>query len=234
MSHVYQRIINRLKIIRRNALQKLGVSWYSQPAFDGIDRKLEKYLPKKGIFIEAGAYDGISESNTYYLEKIKGWKGILVEPVIGNYRACLKNRSASNVFNCALVASHYLKKNITLQYGGLMSFATDVYSDEQACQKRVDILRRYHDDAHEFEIEARTLTSILDESSYAEIDFLSLDVEGYELEVLKGLDFEKYKPNFMLIECRDHESRVNLESLIREDYTFLEQLSKRDFLYKRV
>lgn len=51
-------------------------------SLNGLDEKLAPYLNfKGGIFIEAGANNGIRQSNTYYLEAVRGWKGILVEPV---------------------------------------------------------------------------------------------------------------------------------------------------------
>jgi hypothetical protein len=68
----------------------------------GMDKKLEAYLPSKGFFIEAGAFDGIYESNTYFLEKWKGWKGILIEPIYENYILCKRSRSRSIVLNYAL------------------------------------------------------------------------------------------------------------------------------------
>ena len=56
-------------------------------ALNYIDDKLEKYLDfRNGFFVEAGAYDGVDQSNTYYLEKEKGWNGILIEPIFENAR----------------------------------------------------------------------------------------------------------------------------------------------------
>ena len=233
-NNLRKRAYSRFKTTRRQILESVGIDWYSKPAFNGIDSKLEKYLPKKGVFIEAGAHNGISESNTYYLEKIKGWKGLLVEPIEGNYKACLKNRANSRIFNCALVSSHYDKDFITLQYGGLMSFVKDVHADKNSYEQRMNAIEKYHTDPVEIEVEARTLTSLLDECSFDQVDFLSLDVEGYEIEVLQGLDLSVYRPNFLLIECRDAESKANLENFLGDVYACVEKLSSRDYLYKAI
>lgn len=232
--NIRRRAYSRFKTTRRHVLESLGIDWYSKPAFDNIDRKLERYLPAKGVFIEAGAHNGIAESNTYYLEKIKGWEGILVEPIEGNYQACCKNRTKSQVFNCALVSPDYTEESVTLQYGGLMSFVKDVYTDEDSYERRMSAIEKYHTDSIETEVKARTLTSLLDECSFDKVDFLSLDVEGYEIEVLRGLDLNKYRPTFVLVECRDGESKTRLESFLGAAYTFVDKLSSRDYLYKAV
>ena len=71
-----------LSKIRRTICEYFGIARYSRPALNDIDRKLEKYLDfEEGFFVEAGANDGFNQSNTYYLEKIKKWSGILIEPI---------------------------------------------------------------------------------------------------------------------------------------------------------
>jgi FkbM family methyltransferase len=82
---------------------------------------------------------------------------------------------------------------------------------------------------YEIQVPARTLTSILDECQVNEIDFFSLDVEGFELNVLKGLDFNKYRPKYMLIEARFKEE---IEEYISDLYLEVDQFSHYDVLYK--
>ena len=78
-----------------------------------VDKKLSNYLNKKnGFYIELGANDGISESNTYFLENYKDWKGILIEPIIHNYLLCKKNRSKRNKFFCNACVPFGYKKNM--------------------------------------------------------------------------------------------------------------------------
>ena len=187
---------------RRSVCEFFGSHRYSRLAPYGIDKKLEAYLPNYGFFIEVGANDGVSESNTYYLERIKGWKGILIEPIPDLYRECIQARPNSTVFNCALISSDYNEPTIEMHYGHLMSVVKGALGDSAADKKHLEWAKRFHQiESYDIKAPAKTLTSILDELGIDEIDFFSLDVEGFELNVLKGLDFNKYRPKYMLIEC---------------------------------
>ena len=62
------------------------------------------------------------------------------------------------------------------------------------------------------------------------IDFLSLDVEGSELEVLNGIDFRVYNFKFILVESRDDDEIIKY--LSNKNYKFLEKISKRDLIFK--
>jgi len=75
---------------------------------------LEKYLKfRNGFFLEVGTFDGVSYSNTFYLEKKLNWKGVLIEPAFENYLSCIKNRKNSIVINALLTSfDNYAKKNM--------------------------------------------------------------------------------------------------------------------------
>ena len=74
----------------------------SQPALHGIDRELASRLGSGGFFVEAGAFDGYTQSNTYFLERARGWRGLLIEPVPALAREARRERRRSTVVNCAL------------------------------------------------------------------------------------------------------------------------------------
>ena len=76
---------------------------------------------------------------------------------------------------------------------------------------------------------ARTLSSILDQHNITSIDLLSLDVEGFELQALQGLDLERHKPHFLLIEAR---YRENIDAYLGSHYKVLDELSHHDVLYR--
>ena len=204
-----------------------------RPALNDLDRKLEKYLDfQNGFFIEAGANDGYSQSNTYFLEKKRGWKGILVEGIPELFEKCSTLRTGSDVINCALVSNASEVKSVKMHFANLMSVVEGSLGneDEQTrhIESGVDIQKL--NGTYSVEVVARTLESILDELPHQkEIDFLSLDVEGGELAVLEGMNIEKYRPRYILVEARFFND-VN-EFLTGHEYTLVEQLSHHDYLY---
>lgn len=225
---------NRLIRYRRRLYEFFGSGRYSYAALNGIDRQLEKYLPYRGgFFIEAGANDGFTQSNTYYFEKIKGWTGILVEPIPEAYRKCIKERPNSVVFNCALVPEGYEDENVTMLYSGLMSLVKGAMKSETMDvehAKRGMEVQQAVEKIYEISVPARTLTSIIEEVNVKEVDLLSLDIEGYELEALKGLDLEKYRPKYILVEAR---FRTDLEQYLSlYGYEVVDMLTRHDVLYR--
>lgn len=82
-------------------------------------------------------------------------------------------------------------------------------------------------------VPAITLSRLLDRYNISKIDFFSLDVEGYEINVLDGLDFNKYRPNYILIETANKSDRQAeiLDYMISKNYSFVVKLSGNDDLF---
>ena len=236
MKKQYYAIKEKYKKTRRKLFEAIGSERYSRPSLNNIDQKLEKYLNyRNGFFIEVGGNDGFKQSNTYYYERFQGWTGILVEGIPDLYQKCVLERPNAKVFNCALVESNFPESSVTMQYANPMSLVVGAQKSKEAeeshLQKWAEHEQKVGRDSKTYEIQvpARTLTSILDECQVQEIDLFSLDVEGYELNVLKGLDFKKYQPKYMLIEAR---YKDEIEKYISQYYLEVDQLSYHDFLYK--
>ena len=221
--------------VRRRLFERLGSARYSRPALYEMDRKLEPYLPfDGGFFVEAGANDGYVQSNTYYLEKFKSWKGILIEPIPELYELCLTERPQAKVFNCALVPKGHPERTVHMTYAGVMSLVAGAQGSNEADRAHADAGTMLGwDRNYEVEVPARTLTEVLDEAAPPEIDLLSLDVEGYEPDVLAGLDLDRWTPLYLLIEAVDEERRRRLDNLVGERYERVDRLSPFDVLYRR-
>jgi FkbM family methyltransferase len=190
--------------------------FFSLPDFQGIplDKKLDEIFGKKekGIFIELGANDGLTQSNTAFFEYFRGWRGLLIEPSLQRYKECARNRPNSICVNGACVSKSYTSNTISGDFNGnLMSSVGGIRTESQ--HKPLT------------EVAAFTLENLLDKCSFPSIDFLSLDTEGYELEVLNGLNLEKYRPKYMLIEIynKDYESIVAF--LRKNKYKLLQNFS---------
>ncbi|MEJ1961713.1 MAG: FkbM family methyltransferase [Gammaproteobacteria bacterium] len=203
-------------------------------ALYGMDRKLEKYLDfRGGTFIEAGANDGIAQSNTYFLERHLGWSGLLVEPVPKYYAMCRRARRARTV-NYALGRFEKDGEDLEILAGGLMSLPTavdDRLLHGRSVQEHAAFgAREYGSGVPELiRTRIRALSNLLDEVGIREVDFFSLDVEGFELEVLYGLDFERHRPRYLLIETEQYDE---IAAFLAPWYTLVEALSHHDFLFR--
>jgi FkbM family methyltransferase len=205
---------------RRRAFEALGSDRYSFPALHGMDRQLRAFLPTQGFFVEVGANDGFRQSNTYWLERFGGWRGLLVEPVPELARRCAAERPRSRVVNCALGAPDG-PDEITVHVGGLMSKVegADGWDDPDAGFGEPFTRTGWAS------VPVRTLSSLLDEMGSPEVDLFSLDVEGYEPQVLAGLE-PRHRPRFLLLECN--------RPLEPEGFKPVARLSYRDILFRRV
>lgn len=151
-----------------------------------LDHKITERLGRRnGVFVEVGAFDGLIQSNTKLLEEFYGWTGILIEPSAVLYKRLVNNRPRSSCFQCALGS---FEQNNTYRYG---DFDGELMSSMGGNREHRPATQR---------VLVRTLQSILDETHLDQIDFFSLDVEGYELNVLKGIDFTKSSFDYILIE----------------------------------
>lgn len=221
----------RLGKLRRRFFEAFGSPRYSRPAAHELDRRLERYLPDRGaFFVEAGAHDGFAMSNTYYFERFKGWRGVLVEPIPELYERCVAERPGARVFNCALVPPDFEGETITMRHGGLLSLVVGAQGSAEA---ELAHARTGAADNYEVAVPARTLTSVLDEAGAGRIDLLSLDVEGYEPEAVSGLDLDRYAPRYVLVEMLDPDrTRARIESLLGDRYELVEEITPRDVLYR--
>jgi FkbM family methyltransferase len=194
-----------------------------------MDRRLAELMPRRGgTFVEAGAHDGFTQSNTYYLERHRGWSGVLVEAVPELAARCRRRRPHSTVAGCALVGPDFPGESIEVQFGDLMS--TVGPDGSHAAGGLMMTGRR----PYSVRVRARTLSSVLAEAGLTNIDLLVLDLEGNELEAIAGLDLERYAPIFVVIEALDRATqRPAVDRALAPRYAFVEALSEYDLLYRR-
>lgn len=178
-----------------------------------LDYKLDAIFKKNnGFFIELGANDGISQSNTAFFEFFRGWKGLLIEPSIDKYKQCITNRPNSIVKNYACVDNHFCQDHIYGDFNG--SLMASVQGERLKSSELVIAT-------------TITLEKLLDNYSSPQqvIDFLSLDTEGYELPILKGLNLNKYRPRYMLIEIYTKDFAEIVSFLLSYNYILLSNFS---------
>lgn len=201
-------------------------------ALNEIDRKLDSILKlRNGYFIEAGANDGKSQSNTLILERRRGWKGLLIEPVPSLYEKCCDYRVGCKVVQAALVPLGFHESTIEINCCGLMSsVAGAMKSDEATAQHIARGAEEQSIQPHLETVPARALSDILDEHDVTKVDLLSLDVEGFEADALQGIDFSRHAPSYILVEERFPEDVCRVLS---PHYESMCMLSHHDRLYVR-
>lgn len=215
--------LGRLIARRRTAHRYYGLN--------ELDRQLEQWLDfDGGVFVEAGANNGTNQSNTCYFERFRGWSGLLVEPIPEMAALCRKNRPGSIVENCALGGPEREGEEMTLTYCGLMTVAEggllegSAKADHLASGASLQNVEPY-----DFTVRCRTLSSLLDQYTIGHVDLLSLDVEGFEVEALKGLDLTRHAPDHILVEARDE---AGVRAMLADRYDELARLSHHDILFR--
>jgi len=142
-----------------------------------------------GFFVEVGANHPTNGSQTWHLEQL-GWGGVLIEPQ-SDLAAILVAARKAKVFAMACSSPENAGRSLPLHIDGARS-ALDR-----------DRMAPGADAAHVVLVPTQTLDSILEEADApTPIDALSIDVEGHEIEVLRGFDFVRWRPRLILIE--DH------------------------------
>ena len=147
--------------------------------------RLTQFIPKDhGVFLEAGANDGVLQSYTCRLEKERNWTGVLVEPALIAFKACKLNRPKSRVLNCALTDENV--STLTGDFdGNPMSSVGGSRLNRSAAVSVAAVSLSYV-----FASYFREVT----------VDLMSIDVENYELKVLRSLDYGRFRPRFILVE----------------------------------
>ena len=227
MKNPWKLLFYKLKYLHESQQTKVGIN--------RLSTKLIKHLNyNDGFYVELGANDGVSQSNTLRLEKKFDWKGVLVEPNNENYLKCVQNRSQLNaIFHNACVGFNYKKKFVNFLYADLMSISLDLESDisDPYVHQKIG-LNFLPDNTSDlrFVAPAATLNKLLIEAKAPSlIDLLVLDVEGAEIEVLEGIDHRMFKFKYMCIESRN--AQKLFEYLNPLGYVLKEKLTEQDYLY---
>src|SRR5882757_5953209 len=118
----------------RRVCEAFGSDVLSHLAIYDLDRKLKKYLDfEGGTFIEVGGNDGLTQSNTYWFERFRNWRGILVEALPSQARLCRKNRPRADVVHAALVADARTK-SVKIMNANLMAYIPGTRTAEEEAQ----------------------------------------------------------------------------------------------------
>jgi len=197
----------------------------SQEVFVAYQLKLWNSFREGGYFIEFGAADGIYLSNTYLLESVFHWRGLLVEPARVWRRGLLANRTCIKDFRCVYEKSGESINFTETDQPGLSTISAFEDSDRHSRSREKGI---------NYLVKTVTLFELLREHKCPKvIDYLSIDTEGSEFEILKKFPFNKYKFRIITVEHNFTESREKIHDLLTKNgYTqVLKRVSYNDDWY---
>jgi FkbM family methyltransferase len=161
-----------------------------------------------GVFVEFGAADGSYLSNSALLERDYGWTGLLAEPAPRWHEALGRNRRTRISHKCVWSVS-----------GETLVFAqtTDpVYSTIKSYAE-IDCHSEIRRDAQEMRVETISLGDLLAEHDMPkQIDYISIDTEGSELDILKTFDFSRWDVRLFSVEYNDAENEAKLDALMAD------------------
>jgi FkbM family methyltransferase len=184
------------------------------------------YAGKKGFYVEIGAGDGIKLSNTYLLEKA-GWYGIIVDPV--NYsseniklRKCIKDNRAV-----------YSKSGLKLPFFSVENIPT-AYPQAENFSGILDHIGAYPKTFPNkiIDVETVSLNDLLEQHNAPnKIDYISIDTEGSEFEIISNFDFNKYDVEIFTIEHNGANFRKDVIKLLNDKQYFrLPNSAQRGFV----
>ena len=152
---------------------------------------LELEFKKNGYFVEFGATNGLDLSNSYLLEKEFGWNGILAEPARSWHEDLRENRNCNIETDCV-----WRDSKSTLNFSECSIKELSTISDF----KSADDHKTERKDSVTYKVNTISLNDLLDKYNAPKIiDYLSIDTEGSEYEILSQFDFSRY--SFRVITC---------------------------------
>jgi FkbM family methyltransferase len=184
-----------------------GAPSYAQLSQDIVVLLATNYK-RNGFFVEFGATNGVDLSNTYLLETQYGWKGILAEPATIWHEDLKKNRTADIEDSCVWTSSGQSLLFDMVEKPELSTVSSFSKSDNHAV-KRVQ--------KETYEVNTISLEDLLKKyNAPKQIDYLSVDTEGSEYEILKCFDFDKYDISIISVEHNHTSNRDKLFTLLTE------------------
>lgn len=186
-------------------------------------REIRKYfgLKKQGVCVEVGSNEPVGVcSQSWHFESQLGWTCLLVEPNPELARKALQLRPKAIVCNVACVGDVSIE---TMELHIPLSEQGEEVSGHASLEKNAD--EHNYKCYASINVKTKTLNAILKESNIENIDFLSIDVEGAEFEVLKGINFKVFKPQLILLEDK-HLYLVKHRFLRKNGYKLVRRLNR--------
>lgn len=198
LAYIYYKIQKlKVKKYRYNESEIRSRGFFSQ---EGQDLILSTLFDKKnGYFVDIGAYDGISISNTYYFEKVLGWKGIAIEPNPEIFSKLTNNRTCECINACISDKDEEVEFLLIKGHSEMLSGIIQKYHPRHLRRIEREKLK-FANKAEKITVNCYSLQTLLNMRNIKEVDILSIDTEGGEFDIINTFDFKKFYINAVVIE----------------------------------
>ena len=193
-----------------------------------IDRKLFRGK-EGGFFLDIGAHDGETFSNTWYLEKHRQWKGICVEPIPEVYAKLDANRQCTKINGCIsreAGTAKFLRVTGAVVDTEMLSGLVDEYDARHL--ERIDReIAEYGGGKEEIEVACYRVQDLLTEHGIDTVDYVSIDTEGNELAVLQSMDHKAVRFLSFTVENNYGDPAIR-EFMYEQGYKLLRTIEQDD------
>lgn len=176
----------------------------------GQDKFLDQHVFKArngGVFVDIGANDGITYSNTYFFEKTRNWSGLCIEPHPDAF-AKLRERRTCKVLNEGVSAEEGQLEFIQINgYAEMLSGLKSRYEKEHIERIENEILA-HGGSKQTILVSCKRLDAILKENDVNLVDYCTLDIEGGEMEVLETIDLKKQQIQVFTVENNYYKDKL--------------------------
>ncbi len=204
--------------------------YYSQCRQDKFLNRIIFRNKKNGFFVDIGAHDGVTISNSLFFEKFNSWQGICIEPNPNVFFKLEANRKSTNINACIGDDNKKVRFTQIEGYSEMLSGITGNYHLKHL-QRIDEDLSKKGGKRTEIDVDMITLDSI-EGLKNRKIDFVSIDTEGNEFEILKSINFKALDITALVIEnnYRDLRLREYLEPL---GFSMIHRLASDEVFLKK-
>lgn len=199
----------------------------------------ESYFKNKseGVFVDIGAHDGITLSNTYFFEKYLNWKGLCIEPLQKAFDLLKTNRKCEVVNGCAWIENTVKTFRSIDGYSEMLSGLVDCYDPQHIKRIETESAGSGGQVIVDSPINCYDINDLLEKNKLFTIDLLSVDIEGGEFELIKHINLDRFDANVILVENNYNDNNLreylfnigyNLDQRLGVDDVFVRPRKKRN------
>lgn len=212
-----------------DCLRKLGKNsdYFSEAGQDMLVKDNFFKNQKSGFFLEIGAFDGIEGSNCYHFEKFMNWEGIAIEASPLQFKKLKKNRNCK-LMNIAIGSENKQVEFYEVVEGFTQMSGINNLNFKDSFEK---IKKKSNSKINKINIECKTFEKLV--LSDQIIDLISIDIEGNESDVLKTINFDKYKIKVIILENNTPKELSYLKFFKEKNFYYFDRVGMDEIYYNK-